>query len=121
MQEYRERKVETLSKGNQQKVQLLATLLHAPKLLVWDEPFSGLDPVGVQLVRELLRAERQRGCTVLLSTHLMEQAEQLCDRVGLLARGRLVRMGPLDELRAQGSRGNGPARLEEIFLDALRG
>ena len=99
--EYRNKKLEALSKGNQQKIQLIGTLIGRPKLLVWDEPFSGLDPVNVSKVREMLAEQREAGTTVILSTHLMNQAEALCDRVGLIHGGHLVLDGPTDEVRAQ--------------------
>ena len=100
MSHYRDSKVETLSKGNQQKIQLIGTLLGDPPLLVWDEPFSGLDPVNANQVRDLLLELRTSGTTVILSTHLMAQAEAVCDRVGLISGGRLVLYGPIDEVRA---------------------
>ncbi len=97
--EYRDSKLETLSKGNQQKVQLVGTLVGEPELLVWDEPFSGLDPVNVARVRELVADCRAAGTTIVLSTHLMDQAEVLCDRVALIDHGSLVLYGSLDEVR----------------------
>ena len=97
--QYRDSKLETLSKGNQQKVQLVGTLVGSPELLVWDEPFSGLDPVNVARVRQLVADCREAGTTIVLSTHLMDQAEALCDRVALIDHGRLVLYGPLQEVR----------------------
>lgn len=99
MEEARDVKVETLSKGNQQKIQLIGTLLGDPPLLVWDEPFSGLDPVNANQVRDLLLDLKATGTTIILSTHLMAQAEALCDRVGLVSRGRMVVCGPTTEVR----------------------
>ena len=99
MEEVRDKKVETLSKGNQQKIQLIGTLLGEPRVLVWDEPFSGLDPVNANQVRDLLIELRDDGMTIILSTHLMAQAEALCDRVGLISRGRMVLCGPTPEVR----------------------
>ncbi len=94
----RDRKLETLSKGNQQKIQLLATLVGGPRLLVWDEPFSGLDPVNVDQLRGLLMELHREGTTVLLSTHLMPMAQSVCQRVGLVHRGRLVMLGGVEEV-----------------------
>ncbi len=99
MQGYRDKKIESLSKGNQQKVQLIGTLLGDPAVLVWDEPFSGLDPVNANQVRDLLLELKQGGTTIILSTHLMAQAEALCDRVGLISRGRMVLCGPTPQVR----------------------
>ena len=98
MQSSRDVKVETLSKGNQQKIQLIGTLLGDPPLLVWDEPFSGLDPVNANQVRDLLAELRAAGTTIILSTHLMAQAEALCDRVGLISGGKMVLCGPTPEV-----------------------
>jgi len=117
MSDVRESKLETLSKGNQQKIQLLATLVGRPRILVWDEPFSGLDPINVRRVRELLRDLNAEGTTVVLSTHLMTQAESLCHRVGLVHEGRMVLCGEVAELKAS----LGHATLEEVFLDAVDG
>ncbi|MBN94794.1 MAG: hypothetical protein CL928_12105 [Deltaproteobacteria bacterium] len=100
MEASRESKIKTLSKGNQQKIQLISTLLAKPKLLIWDEPFSGLDPVNVVLLRDLIAQLKSSGISMILSTHLMAQAEALCDRVGLLHAGRLIRHGSVAQLRA---------------------
>ena len=97
--QYRDSRLETLSKGNQQKIQLIGTLIASPRLLVWDEPFSGLDPVNVARVRDLIRERRKAGATVILSTHLMDQAEALCDRVALVDHGRRVLYGTVDAVR----------------------
>lgn len=95
----RDAKVEELSKGNQQKVQLIGTLLHDPELIVLDEPQSGLDPVNMVLVRNLLRDLRQEGKTILLSTHMMAEAERMADEIILIHRGQVVLEGSLDEVR----------------------
>ena len=91
-----------LSKGMQQKVQLAAALQHEPDLLILDEPFSGLDPVAVQVLEDLIREASNRGTTILLSTHLLPQAESLCDHVLLLRRGHTLASGPLLQVLAQG-------------------
>src|SRR5581483_2892092 len=91
-------KVEELSKGNQQKVQLIGTLLHEPELIILDEPQSGLDPVNMVLVRELLIDLRNEGKTILLSTHMMAEAEMMADHIILIDRGRVVLDGRLDEV-----------------------
>ncbi|MGH9464333.1 MAG: ABC transporter ATP-binding protein [Thermoanaerobaculia bacterium] len=98
-------RVEQLSKGQQQKVQLVATLLHDPELLVLDEPFSGLDPIHQGWLKEVLADHRRRGGTVLLSTHIMEHAEKLCDHLVLLSGGRAVLAGELAALK-RARRGN---------------
>jgi ABC-2 type transport system ATP-binding protein len=93
------RKVNELSKGMQQKVQFISTVLHDPDLLVMDEAFSGLDPVNAQVLKETVLDLRARGKTILLSTHIMEQAEKLCDSVCIIARGRKLVDGTLAEVK----------------------
>jgi ABC-2 type transport system ATP-binding protein len=92
-------RVERLSKGMSQKVQIAATLLSEPELCVLDEPFSGLDPVNVRLVQELIDQRRRSGKTTILSTHQMNQVETLCDRVALFNRGELMVYGEVNEVR----------------------
>ena len=94
-------RVEQLSKGMSQKVQIAVTLMTDPELCVLDEPFSGLDPVNVRLVRELIRERRERGLTTILSTHQMNMVEELCDRVALIDKGRLVVYGRVDDVRRE--------------------
>jgi ABC-2 type transport system ATP-binding protein len=94
-------KVETLSKGMQQKIQLAGTLLHDPELLILDEPFSGLDPINQTLFKDLIAEFRGRGRTILFSTHVMEHAEKLCDRIALIAKGRVVLAGELAEIKRE--------------------
>ena len=94
-----DQRVESLSKGMTQKVQIAACLMSDPELCVLDEPFSGLDPVNVALVTELIEERRAIGRTTVLSTHMMHQVEALCDRVALVHQGRLVVYGELDEIR----------------------
>ena len=93
------RKVEQLSKGNQQKVQYIATILHGPDVLLIDEPFSGLDPVNVALLKAALLEMRDRGKTVVFSTHQLEMAEELCEDVAIIDHGRLVEIGPTRDVR----------------------
>jgi ABC-2 type transport system ATP-binding protein len=95
------RRCEELSKGQQQKIQLLASIIHAPDLLILDEPFSGLDPLNGRLVLELIRSEQARGATIIFSTHQMHTAEALCDKVILINKGEKVLDASLAELRAR--------------------
>ncbi len=97
--EWASRKVQTLSKGMQQKVQFISTVLHDPELLILDEPFSGLDPINQDVLEEIVLEEKERGKTILFSTHLMEQAERLCERVCLISRSRKVLDDDLKELK----------------------
>ena len=98
---HKKKKVKELSKGMQQKAQLIVTLLHQPELLIVDEPFAGLDPVNTQMVKDLLREQKARGVTILMSTHQMHQVEELCDRLVLIDHGRTVLYGGLEEIRRQ--------------------
>jgi ABC-2 type transport system ATP-binding protein len=98
-------RISKLSKGMAQKVQILSTLAHRPDFLILDEPFSGLDPMNQQTLEDLIRAEHARGATILFSTHVMEHAERLCDRIVMLARGRKVFDGTLDAAYASLGRG----------------
>jgi len=95
----RDAKIEELSKGNAQKVQLVGTLLHDPELIILDEPQSGLDPVNIVLIRNLLGDLRKEGKTILLSTHMMAEAEKMADEIILIHRGKVVLEGTVDEVR----------------------
>jgi ABC-2 type transport system ATP-binding protein len=95
-------RVEALSLGNQQRVQLAAALVHGPELLVLDEPFSGLDPVGVDALAEVLAEQAANGVPVIFSSHQLGLVERLCEAVAIINRGRLVAAGPVEELRASG-------------------
>ena len=97
--------VEDLSKGMQQKIQFVATVLHEPSLLILDEPFSGLDPINQDLLEDIVRDLHAKGTTILFSTHLMDQAERLCERVCLISRSRKVLDGDLREIRRRERRG----------------
>ncbi|HEX8903630.1 MAG TPA: ATP-binding cassette domain-containing protein [Longimicrobiaceae bacterium] len=99
--DWKQAKVETLSKGMQQKVQFIATVIHDPELLILDEPQSGLDPVNQEVLRDTMLDARDRGKTVIFSTHNMEQAEQLCDSVCIIAQGRKVLDGRLKDVRRE--------------------
>ena len=103
--EWTEKKCEALSKGMGQKVQILGTLIHDPELVILDEPFAGLDPVNVEVVRDLILELRRRGRTVIFSTHVMEQAEQICDFIFLINKGRKVLDGTLAEVKSSGDQG----------------
>ncbi len=110
-------RVDELSLGNQQRVQLAAALVHGPELLVLDEPFSGLDPVGVDVLSAVLRDEVGRGAAVVFSSHQLELVEQLCDAVTILDQGKVVADGRIDELR----RRHGGRRLRVVVDGAANG
>jgi ABC-2 type transport system ATP-binding protein len=96
--------VETLSHGNQQRVQLTAALVHQPELLVLDEPLSGLDPTGIDAIGQVLVDQAAAGCCVLLSSHQLDQVEDLCEQVRIIDQGRMVVSGTVDELETSGAR-----------------
>jgi ABC-2 type transport system ATP-binding protein len=98
---YARRKVKELSKGMTQKAQFLATIVHDPDLLIMDEPFQGLDPINTDLLKSILLEEQSRGKTIILSTHNMNQVEEMCNRILLINQGRAVLYGPLDEIKDQ--------------------
>jgi ABC-2 type transport system ATP-binding protein len=98
---HRGKKVKELSKGMQQKAQIINTVLHDPELIIIDEPFTALDPVNTQMVKDLMQALRAQGKTIIMSTHQMHQVEELCDRIVLIDEGRNVLYGELDTIRRQ--------------------
>ena len=93
-----QKKIKTLSKGNQQKVQLISAILHEPDLLILDEPFSGLDPVNVELFKSIVNEEKGKGRIIIFSSHRMEDIEELCDRVIMLKKGKVLIHNTIDEL-----------------------
>ncbi len=103
--EWADKKVEDLSKGMQQKVQFVSTVLHEPELLVLDEPFSGLDPINQDVLEEIVLEFHKKGTTILFSTHLMDQAERLCERVCLISKSKKVLDGDLREIKAAERKG----------------
>lgn len=92
-------KIKSLSKGNQQKIQLIATLIHQPNLIILDEPFSGLDPVNVEIIKKVILQEKKRGATILFSDHDMSNVEELCDDVVMINNGHIVLNGAVNDIR----------------------
>jgi ABC-2 type transport system ATP-binding protein len=117
--DWKKSKVEELSKGMQQKVQLIGTLLHDPDLLILDEPFSGLDPKNQELFRELFQEHREQGRTVVLSTHGMDLAERMCDHICLISRGKVILEGGLREIKRRVA-GNAYRLVAEGDLDRVQ-
>jgi ABC-2 type transport system ATP-binding protein len=101
LRDWRRHKLNELSKGMQQKAQFIATVLHEPEVMILDEPLSGLDPVGVNMMRDVFLDLRRQGRTIVLSTHQMETVERLCDSIALINRGRKVLDGPVREVRSR--------------------
>jgi ABC-2 type transport system ATP-binding protein len=117
---HRQKKVQELSRGMQQKAQLIATLVHEPDLIVVDEPFAGLDPVNTRLVKDIMEEERQAGRAIVMSTHQMHQVETLCNRIVLINRGRSVLYGDVDQIKRE-YRGNAVLIEGEGELPSLPG
>ncbi len=92
-------KVEDLSKGNQQKVQFIGTILHDPDFLIFDEPFSGLDPINTNLLKEIILEKKEKGKVIIFSTHLMEFAEKMCDHIAMIDHGKIILNGSLAEIK----------------------
>lgn len=111
--------VDSYSHGMQQKASLAAALMHDPKVLVLDEPTVGLDPKSARLIKDILRQMAERGAAVFLSTHILEIAERMCDRIGIINKGELVAVGTMNELRSLGKAGE--VSLEDIFLGLTGG
>lgn len=99
--ENRKKRIQSLSKGNQQKIQLLASMLHEPELLILDEPFSGLDPVNVDLLKRAVKDLNDKGSTIIYSSHRMEHVEELCDDVCIIDKGQLVVSGDIQKVRSE--------------------
>jgi ABC-2 type transport system ATP-binding protein len=116
---WRDTLIESYSHGMRQKILISSALVHGPDVIVVDEPMVGLDPKGARLIKDLLRTFVDQGGTVFLSTHTLEVAEALCDRIAILHGGRIRAMGTMDELRQEAA--SGAAHLEEIFLKLTGG
>ena len=113
--EYADTKIDKLSTGMKQKVAIARTVLHDPPILILDEPSAGLDVPTARLIERFILSAKQSGKCILFSTHVMEEAEYLCDRIGVVHQGRMKAMGTMEELREL----TGKQRLREIFLDLL--
>lgn len=112
--DHRHQRCETFSKGMRQKVALAGALIHDPRLIILDEPLTGLDAVSARHVKGLLQQRVNAGCTVIMTTHILEVAERMADRIGVIVAGRLVAEGTLSELRQQN--GHGDTSLEDMFV-----
>ncbi len=119
LREWKDELIESYSHGMRQKLLISSALIHQPELIVVDEPLVGLDPRSARLLKDLLRTFVEAGGTVFLSTHTLEVAEALCDRIAIISQGRIIAFGTMDELRAQAHAGG--AHLEEIFLKVTGG
>ncbi len=114
--EERKQKVETYSKGMKQRLQIAKALINEPKILFLDEPTIGLDPVGTKMLHEVIRKQAEKGTTIILTTHYMNEAEELCDRIAILDQGEIKAMGNLKELSQGCMKNESLLSLEEIYL-----
>jgi ABC-2 type transport system ATP-binding protein len=114
LEPHAQERCERLSKGTRQKVALAGALVHEPKLIILDEPFTGLDAGSARLVKSVLRERVETGCSVIMTTHILDVAERMADRIGVISGGRLIAEGTLDELRSKA--GAGHVSLEDTFL-----
>jgi len=117
LHEHARQRIENLSHGTRQRLAIASALLHDPKVFIIDEPMVGLDPIHARTVKREIKERSQRGTTVLMSTHLLNIAEELADRIGIIHHGKLIALGTLEELRRQHEQRG--ARLEDIFLSMV--
>src|SRR6476659_3212932 len=117
MQSWWNKKVEDLSKGMSQKLQFVTTVLHEPKLIILDEPFSGLDPVNANLIKDEIYGLAQRGCTVIFSTHRMEQVEEICDHIVLVNMGKKILDGTVSNVKQQFKENKFSIVLQQVSAD----
>jgi len=108
--------IESYSHGMRQKVVMTGALVHNPNVLIVDEPMVGLDPRSSRLVKDLLKKKSREGMTIFLSTHTLDVAEELCDRIGIIQRGQLIALGTIEELRRMALDQTSDLRLESVFL-----
>jgi ABC-2 type transport system ATP-binding protein len=101
LSDWKQKKVEELSKGMQQKIQFIVTVIHQPELFILDEPFAGLDPVNTKLLKDIMLEMKQKGRTIIFSTHRMEQVEMICDNICLINKARMVLEGNLTQIKKQ--------------------
>ncbi len=104
--ERKDAKIEDLSKGNQQKVQFISTILHDPEFIILDEPFSGLDPINTNLLKEIILEERKKNKVIILSTHLMDFAEKMCDHIAMIDRGSIILNGSMKDIKQKYAQNN---------------
>lgn len=114
--EWRNKRIETLSKGMQQKVQFLATVMHSPKLLILDEPFSGFDPVNAEAFKQEILRLKEQGTTIIISTHNMQSADELCDSIALIDHAQIVLSGTLKDIKSAHSNND----LNKIFISTVK-
>ena len=118
--DYENRKIKELSKGNQQKIQFIAAVINKPKLLILDEPFSGLDPINVEMLKKAIIELQETGCSIIFSSHQMEQIEDFCEKLVILSHGKVVIAGYLKDIKNEYRKKNILLRGDNLPLDKIR-
>lgn len=118
--DYENRKIKELSKGNQQKIQFIAAVINKPKLLILDEPFSGLDPINVEMLKKAIIELQRAGCSIIFSSHQMEQIEDFCEKLVILSHGKVVVAGYLKDIKNEYRKKNILLRGDNLPLDKIR-
>lgn len=118
--DYENRKIKELSKGNQQKIQFIAAVINKPKLLILDEPFSGLDPINVEMLKKAIKELQDAGCSIIFSSHQMEQIEDFCEKLVILSHGKVVVAGYLKDIKNEYRKKNILLRGNNLPLDKIR-
>ena len=117
---YKNRKIKELSKGNQQKIQFISAIINEPKLLILDEPFTGLDPINVKLMKEAIYYLKEKGCSIIFSSHQMEYIEDFCEKLILLVKGNTILDGKLDDIKENYAKKNIMIKGEDIDISAIK-
>ena len=116
---YKERKIKELSKGNQQKIQFISAVMHEPKLLILDEPFTGLDPINVKLLKDAIKELKDKGCSIIFSSHQMEYIEDFCEKLIILVKGKAILNGKLSDIKESYGIKNILVRANNLNIDKL--
>ena len=117
---YKNRKIKELSKGNQQKIQFISSIINEPKLLILDEPFTGLDPINVKLMKDAIYYLKEKGCSIIFSSHQMEYIEDFCEKLILLVKGNTILDGKLDDIKENYAKKNIMIKGEDIDISAIK-
>ena len=118
--DYKFKKIKELSKGNQQKIQFISAVINDPKLLILDEPFTGLDPINVNLLKDAVKELQKKGCSIIFSSHQMEYIEDFCEQLIILVHGRAILNGSLDEIKENYAKKNIIIKADDLDIDAIK-
>ena len=118
--EYKNKKIKELSKGNQQKIQFISAIINDPKLLILDEPFTGLDPINVNLLKDAVKELQKKGCSIIFSSHQMEYIEDFCEQLIILVHGKVILNGSLDEIKENYAKKNIIIKADDLDIDAIK-